>query len=181
VIVVRDAQPDEYERVGALTLAAYRALEVDHLWGGYDTGIAEVATRAKDADVLVALLDGELVGAVTYVADHTSAWSEWTHAGEAQFRLLAVDPRARGRGVGEALVRACLDRAERDGRRVVIHTTPWMPAARRMYERMGFVRQPDRDVPDTEWNARSIPGLPAEWVGQPFLAYTWIGGVAEPR
>ena len=41
-----------------------------------------------------------------------------------------------------------------------------------MYERLGFLRGPDRDVPYEEWNAASIEGLPAAWVGESFLAYT---------
>ncbi len=173
-MIVRAAAPDEYARVGELTLAAYRTLPVDHLWGGYDGEIADTASRAKHADVLVAVDDdGTVVGAVTYVGDSGSAWSEWTEPHEAQFRLLAVDPGARGRGAGEALVRACLERAAAAGKPVVIHTTPWMPAARRMYERLGFERLPARDVPYEHWNDPPVDDLPAEWAGQAFLAYRY--------
>ncbi len=172
MIVVRAAEPDEFIRVGELTVAAYRGLAVDHLWGGYEDEIMDTATRAKGADVLVADIDGRVVGSVTYVRDHTSPWSEWTRPGEAQFRLLAVDAAARGQGVGEALVRACLERARASGQPLIIHTTPWMESARRMYERLGFVRRPDRDVPYEEWHTASIDGLPDPWIGQPFLAYS---------
>jgi ribosomal protein S18 acetylase RimI-like enzyme len=169
MVEIRAARPDEYDRVGELTIAAYRALPVDHLWGGYDAEILDTAGRAKGADILVATLDGAVVGAVTYVGDSSSAWSEWTQPGEAQFRLLAVDVDARGRGIGEALVRECLDRAA--GRPVLIHTTRWMEAARRMYERLGFERRPDRDVTYEVWNYPAYPDLPEEWIGQSFLAY----------
>ena len=54
----------------------------------------------------------------------------------------------------------------------MIHTTPWMNAARRMYERLGFERRPDRDVSYEEWNSPPVAGLPGEWVGQAFLAYS---------
>ena len=172
MIAVRVARPDEYARVGELTVAAYRGLPVDHLWGGYEHEIMDTATRATDSDILVGDVDARLVGSVTYVSEHTSSWSEWTLPGEAQFRLLAVDPAARGRGVGEVLVRACLDRARAAGQPLIIHTTPWMETARRMYERLGFVRRPDRDAPYEQWNGASIAGLPDAWIGQPFLAYT---------
>ena len=168
---VRVARADEYARVGELTVAAYQSLAVDHLWGGYDREILDTARRATDAEVLVAVDDDRVVGAVTYVADASSCWSEWTRPGEAQFRLLAVDVEARGRGVGEMLVHECIDRARRDARGLVIHTTPWMNTARRMYERLGFERRPDRDVSYEEWNSPPVDGLPAEWVGQAFLAY----------
>jgi ribosomal protein S18 acetylase RimI-like enzyme len=166
---IRDALPGEYHRVGELTIAAYRALPVDHLWGGYDEEILDTAGRATGAHILVALLDDAIVGAVTLVDDHESRWSEWTRPGEVQFRLLAVEVEARGRGVGESLVRECLARAA--GRPVIIHTTKWMDAARRMYERLGFERRPDRDVRYEVWNTREYADLPTEWIGQSFLAY----------
>jgi len=86
-----------------------------------------------------------------------------------QFRLLTVDVAARGRGVGAALVRECIGRAA--GHLLIIHTTQWMEAARRMYERLGFDRRPDRDVAYESWNEPEYSDLPAEWVGQAFLAY----------
>ncbi len=169
---VRVARPDEYRRVGELTVAAYRALSVDHLWGGYDEGILDTAGRAKGAEILVAVVDNAVVGAVTYVSDSSSPWSEWTEPGEAQFRLLAVNPSARGTGAGRALAEACIERARVAGQPLLIHTTPWMEIARCMYERMGFVRAPDRDVPQSVWNDPPVAGIPKEWENQPFLAYT---------
>jgi ribosomal protein S18 acetylase RimI-like enzyme len=72
---------------------------------------------------------------------------------EAAFRMLAVDPAVRGRGVGELLVRTCLDRAGAAGkRRVVISTDPRMTSAHRLYERLGFRRLPARD-----WSP--VPGV----------------------
>jgi len=174
LISVRLATPAEYERVGTLTLAAYRALTVDHLWGGYDDEILDTESRAKEAEVLVAVDDDDrVVGAVTYAADASSAWNEWTDPGEAQFRLLAVDPSARGRGVGGALVRACLERAAAAGQPILIHTTPWMDDAQRIYARTGFVRRADRDVPYDLWGADPSLVLPPEWIGQAFLALAW--------
>jgi hypothetical protein len=49
-----------------------------------------------------------------------------------------------------------------------------MHAARRMYERLGFERRPERDVPYTHWNDPPVEDLPEEWVGQSFLAYVRI-------
>jgi GNAT superfamily N-acetyltransferase len=175
-IAVRAATPDEYARVGSLTVDAYRALPVDHLWGGYEADILDTAGRAESATILVAVDDdepGTIMGAVTYVSDTQSPWNEWTEPGETQFRLLAVDLDARRHGTGAALVRACTDRADRDGLRILIHTTAWMEAAQRMYDRLGFVRRPDRDVPYEVWNAVPNTDLPGEWIGEPFLAYAW--------
>ena len=65
---------------------------------------------------------------------------------ESAFRMLVVDPAARGRGVGELLVCACLARARAAGkRRMVLSTSTLMTAAHRLYERLGFTRLPERD------------------------------------
>ena len=55
----------------------------------------------------------------------------------------------------------------------MIHTTPWMQVAQGMYERFGFVRRPDRDVPEEIWTEGEDLELAAEWAGQAFLAYSW--------
>jgi ribosomal protein S18 acetylase RimI-like enzyme len=168
--IVRDGEPSEFERIGDLTIAAYEALPVDHLWGGYAAEIRDVASRIASAEVIVAIVEDRVQGAVTLATDPASPWLEWAEPDEVQFRLLAVDPSARGRGVGEALVRECLARA--GTRRVLIHTTQWMEAARRLYARLGFVRRPERDVSYEEWfDAAAVPDLPPEWVGVKFLAY----------
>ena len=147
---IRAVAPDEYERVGDLTVAAYAALPVDHLWGGYDDEIRAVAERCETAEVLVAVLDGEVVGAVTYVSDPDSPWLEWSEPGEAQIRLLAVD----GVGAGPRHRRGARARVHRPRARArahdpAAHDEPHA-AAQRLYPRMGFVRRPERDVHEFE-------------------------------
>ena len=147
---IRDVAPDEHARVGELTVAAYAALPVDHMWGGYDDEIRAVAERLDRAEVLVAVLDGTVVGAVTYTSDPESPWLEWNEPGEAQIRLLAVDTTVQGRGIGEALVNACIERARLQGMTILLHTTDHMPTAQRLYARMGFTRRPERDIHEFE-------------------------------
>ncbi len=150
-ITVRAARADEYERIGRLTLDAYKGLERDHLWGGYDTEILDVATRAATTEILVAVdADDTVLGACTFVTDPNSPWIEWAEPDEVQLRLLAVDPSARSRGIGQALVEACMQRARELGRPLLLHTTPYMPAAQRLYARLGFERREDRDVHEFE-------------------------------
>lgn len=161
--------PAEYERVGDFTVAAYAALPVDHLFDGYDDQIRAVDERVEQAEVFVALVDDSVVGAVTYVSDPESEWLEWCEPGEAQIRLLAVDDAVRGRGIGEALVDYCIERARKQGLTILLHTTQHMPAAQRLYARLGFTRRPDRDVRDYE----------AEH-DMTFLAYTFDPGRATP-
>lgn len=92
--------------------------------------------------------ENTVLGAVV-LASQGGPLSRHTLPGEAEFRMLAVAPSARGRGVGEALVRECLDRARRpphSARAMVIWTQPEMLAAQALYARMGFVRVPARDI-----------------------------------
>jgi ribosomal protein S18 acetylase RimI-like enzyme len=142
---VREAQPDEYEPLGELTVAAYATLP-----GGGEDGYAghlrNVRRRAATCPILVAVEDDRLLGGVTYVPGPGTPWSEAETDDEAGFRMLAVSADARSRGVGEALVRACVERARDEGRRgIVLLTREDMTAAHRLYERVGFRRDPGRD------------------------------------
>ena len=52
---------------------------------------------------------------------------------------VVVDERARGRRIGEALTRACLERAEQAGAaQVMLTSNPGRTAANQLYQRMGF-------------------------------------------
>jgi ribosomal protein S18 acetylase RimI-like enzyme len=63
-----------------------------------------------------------------------------------ELRLLAIAPEERGRGIGKALVDECARRARAAGARSLgLHTSRSMAVARRMYERLGFVRVPELD------------------------------------
>lgn len=146
---IRAIRPEEYEALGELTARAY--LDDGHLDFGEDDGylhvLRDVARRDAEAEVLVAVdASGTLLGGVTF-ATAASPWADIARDGEAEFRMLAVAKDARGRGVGEALVRACAARArETEGcRRLVLSTQPGMATAHRIYERTGFARSPERD------------------------------------
>jgi ribosomal protein S18 acetylase RimI-like enzyme len=146
---VRLVRPDEHEALGKLTLAAYRGVDprTTDAGDGYDDDLADVGRRAGDADVLV-VVDPErgVLGGVTYVPGPESSSAEFTDPDAAGIRMLAVSSEARGLGVGEALVRACVDRATAAGkRRIVLHSTERMAAAHRLYLRLGFVRDEATD------------------------------------
>jgi ribosomal protein S18 acetylase RimI-like enzyme len=118
--------------------------------GGYEAELADVAGRARVAEVLVAVDGAQVVGCVTFVPDHRSALAEQARAGECQIRMMAVAGDRRGQGVGQLLLDAALERGRALRRRAVfLHSTPAMTVAHRLYQRNGFVRVPDRDwVPE---------------------------------
>jgi ribosomal protein S18 acetylase RimI-like enzyme len=146
---VRPVEPDEYELAGRVVLSAYESLPGNHMTGGYAEALADVGRRAAEAEVLVAVAVAvvpEILGCVTFVPDVSSPWAELLGPGEAGVRMLAVDPAAQGRGVGRALLNACIERGRQLGRGgLFLHSTPWMEAAHHLYESAGFVRVPERD------------------------------------
>ena len=144
MIEVRLVRPSEHEALGALTVQAFEALPGAVL-GDYADELRDVATRAAAVEVLVAVEDDRLLGGITYVPG-PGRFAEFEDDDAAGIRMLAVDPAAQGRGVGRLLSEACIERAVAAGRaRIVLHSTPWMPAAHRLYESLGFVRAPERD------------------------------------
>ncbi|MEU5905892.1 GNAT family N-acetyltransferase [Micromonospora sp. NPDC047467] len=145
---VRPADASDFSAVARLTVAAYEAdgqLKGEH---GYAAVLADVSTRADSGEVLIAVdeVTGAALGSVTFVLPGTR-FAELSGPGEAEFRMLAVDPAAQGRGVGAVLARACVDRAAELGcTAVVICVRAGLAvAAHRLYERLGFVRVPEKD------------------------------------
>jgi ribosomal protein S18 acetylase RimI-like enzyme len=144
--VVRVATPDDFAVIGELTVSAYRNDGQTRPGHPYETVLADAVARACAGTLLVcASEEGEILGSVLFVVSG-SEYAELSRDGEAEFRMLAVSPHAQRRGVGEALVRACLDRARELSRRaVVICVRDFAADANRLYKRLGFVRAPELD------------------------------------
>jgi GNAT superfamily N-acetyltransferase len=150
-VVVRPAREDEYDTVGALTVAGYDADGyLTFADGSYDHGyagwLADAAARGRDDTLLVATIDDQVVGTVTW-CPHGSASAQMAHRpDQGEFRTLSVAPEARGQGVGRALVADCLARARAAGlTEVLLCSRDVMLTAHRMYTAMGFVRRPELD------------------------------------
>ncbi|KAB2343353.1 GNAT family N-acetyltransferase [Actinomadura rudentiformis] len=145
-VLVRLARPDEYAKAGDLTVETYVGGGFVSPTSTYVPVLRNAADRAVKGELLVAEITGELVGAVAYCVPGSPYAQLAQDPDEAEIRMLAVGERARGKGVGQALVHACLDRARTAGlARVRLASQPGMRAAQRMYERMGFTRTPERD------------------------------------
>jgi hypothetical protein len=97
-IQIREVLPGEYRDTGSLIQRAYAeyARPSDPLWAEYFGMLADVARRAAVATVLVAVAGGRIVGTATVELDRTLEGAEDLQPGQANFRLLAVDPVAGG-------------------------------------------------------------------------------------
>lgn len=149
ILHIRDARPDELDEVSQLLKEAYQQYESSipsPIWESYLEDIMDAGSRLDDAELIIAELDGLLVGTVTLYLEASRSSQEGWPRGWAGIRLLAVRPAYRKRGIGHALMEECLRCCRRQGIPTIgLHTSEVMDVARRMYERMGFVRVPEFD------------------------------------
>ena len=149
---VRLVRAEELAEVGRLTSEVYVGDGFVAATDGYIKHLADSARRAAEAEVWVAVAEDGLLGTVTFVPPG-SAFREIARDDEGEFRMLAVTPAARGRGVGLALVELCVRRSRELGfSGVRMSTMDVMSSAHRVYERLGFVR-----VPADDWSPE--PGV----------------------
>jgi len=147
---VREARPDERARIGELTRAAYaeyaRTMQPD-AWAALESALRSSLSDDTGLTRLVAELDGVVVGSAALYAPGIDAYGSLASRTDwPEVRLVAVAPTARGRGIASALVDECARRARRAGATTLgLHTSTSMAAARRLYERMGFIRDAASD------------------------------------
>jgi GNAT superfamily N-acetyltransferase len=152
---VRNAHPDEFENIGKLMVHVYSRLDgfpKESEQPAYYNMLAHVGdlTNKPGTELLIAVApDNKIGGAVVYFSDMQYYGSGGTATKEqyaAGFRLLAVDPAARGQGIGRILTIECIRKTKDKGlSQVIIHTTMSMQTAWKMYERLGFKRSEDLD------------------------------------
>lgn len=127
VDIATEATPDLVETIGRILPQLSKSSPAPTT-----AEIAEIIDSPA-SDLLVARVDGRIVGTLTLVIFRIPtgmrAWIE----------DVVVDEAARGHGVGEALNRFALDVAKQRGCKTVDLTSrPSREAANRMYQRIGF-------------------------------------------
>jgi ribosomal protein S18 acetylase RimI-like enzyme len=133
-------------RLGPADAAAYREIRLEGLerhpeaFGStYETeavlSLEDFARRVTDVPTFAAERDGRLIG-LAGLARETTA--KRRHRGT--LIRMYVRPEARGSGAADALVEAVLDHARAEGLdSVILAVTVGNEAARRLYDRHGFV------------------------------------------
>lgn len=150
-LILRDARDGDGDAIREVTLAAYSVYApiMGPMWGFYEQNILATLANITPAEQIVAERDGSIVGTALLYPSGTvfhppggeSATLAWP-----EMRLLAVAPSAQLLGIGAALVKECIRRAQQSGTAVLtLHTTEMMQVAMAMYERIGFQHAPELD------------------------------------
>lgn len=134
-VQIIDYQPPHKQRWKeineAWVTAAYEMEEIDHQHCSHP----ETSILASGGQILLALLDGEVVGTAGLLKDDDETY---------ELIKMAVDERHRGKGIGEALCRASIERARALGAKVyyLMSNTKGSAGAIRIYRKLGFVEVP---------------------------------------
>lgn len=152
---IRNAIPEEFEIVGKLMVNVYSQLEGFPKISEqpeYYKMLLNVGnlTKNDNTELLVAISNkNKIVGTVVYFSDlknYGSGGSVTKIKNGSGFRLLAVDPEERGKGIGKLLSIECINRAKSlNQNQLFIHSTESMKIAWGMYERLGFSRYTEID------------------------------------
>ena len=136
---IREYLPNDSAQVNALALQAFDEFKGSyHDWPAFRAKIGNMSALADVGEVIVAEIEGKIIGAVAYVGPGVPK-AEFFRSEWPIMRMLVVAPDFRGRGIGRALAQECLRRAKRDGASVfALHTSELMHVALPMYQRMGF-------------------------------------------
>jgi ribosomal protein S18 acetylase RimI-like enzyme len=154
-VEIRDARADEFQAIGQLLISVYAKLE------GFPSeieqpdyyrmllNVGELLQKPETALIVAVDSKEQLQGAVVYFGDmqyYGSGGTATLEKNAAGFRLLAVEPAARGKGIGQALTQECIRRArEKKKDQLILHTTRAMQVAWKMYEWIGFKRSEELD------------------------------------
>lgn len=159
---VRAARPHEHGAIVALLQDAnreFRAVLPTRVFYAYMQNLRDLVADEAVRELMVADLNGHILGTIAFHPDASrQGWG--LPKGWAGIRALAVDPTARGRGIGRQLAEACVLRAWRIGAPIVcLHTSAFNATARRLYEGMGFVRSPEHDFDVGDTPGVGIPSV----------------------
>lgn len=148
---IRSLSPDDIPAVREVLLEANRAfaqIVPQPIFDAYMANVLDIEARLDLGETFVADHRGRVAGTITYYRDaNDEGIGPRVPQGTAGIRAVAVDPKARGLGLGRMLAQTAIDRARADGKRaIVLHTWWLMSAAIGLYQSVGFRRDPSLDA-----------------------------------
>ena len=141
VIIRRLAQGDDIEALTALLHRAYASLaEMGFRYTATYQSAEVTRSRCDNGTCLVAEVDGNVVGTVTYYSPEQTEHSEWYDRSEvASFGQFGVEPNWQGRGVGARLMDEVEALARADGAaEIACDTAEGATHLIEMYERRAY-------------------------------------------
>ncbi|MET0787036.1 MAG: GNAT family N-acetyltransferase [Paenisporosarcina sp.] len=149
-IKILDAEKEMYPFIRKQRIDAYseyiKVLPVDH-WEALKKAISSTVDEHLGVELVVAVLDGKIVGSVALFPAKTNAYEGYVEELDyPEIRMLAVATDVRGKGVASALISECINRSKAKGFKAIgLHTGEFMKNAMAVYERFGFERYPEFD------------------------------------
>jgi ribosomal protein S18 acetylase RimI-like enzyme len=154
-VMIRDATEGDAEAVVALWTEAYFAEGEGGRDRPYDRSEFE-ATAAAAVHLLVAEVDGEVVGVVALLAPEEPSRAV-AREGEGELARLVVGSAARRGGTGRRLAERCEALARAEGwPAIALWSRAYQAAGHRLYESLGYERAPERDSVDETGHARLV-------------------------
>ena len=150
-VVVREARPEDDEVVGEILVSGYLTRYAEKmpevvLSDRRKAELRDVASKRKESLVLVAELDGKVVGTVAVWAPGATASEAWLPAA-CDLRHLAFDPAVQGRELSKPLLDEAEGRARHMGARYIcLHVRRGNKGVATLYMRRGYVRAPEGDL-----------------------------------
>ncbi|WEG12170.1 GNAT family N-acetyltransferase [Pullulanibacillus sp. KACC 23026] len=150
MVMIREYRDHELEHIRTQRVKAYEEhasrLPSAH-WEALKQAISSAADVDEGAELFVAEVDGDIVGSVVLCPENTDAYKGLTGMSEfPEIRMLAVAPRARGKGVARKLIQTCIDLTrECEHKAIGLHTGDFMEQAMALYTKMGFERLAEYD------------------------------------
>lgn len=154
-VIVREARPEDDASVGEILVSGYLSRYAQKmpevvLTERRKADLRDVASKRKEALVLVAEMDGKVVGTVAVWRPGAAASEAWLPEA-CDLRHLAIDPAVQGRGLSKPL----LDEAERRARLmgakyVCLHVRRGNRGVAKLYMDRGYARaaEGDLDLPE---------------------------------
>ena len=145
---IRKATPSDEHSISHVLLTTF-----EHLYHEMGVKMSEdrrsylidQATRRRFATSIVYEMDGEIIGTITLTppSSHCEAWLD----GAWDLRLLAVDPRMQGQGIGTALIEFAERQAlEAGATEICLHARRGVAHQARFYTACGYERDAVGDL-----------------------------------
>ena len=142
MVAIRQAQPAEAAAIESMLLEAARWVDAlgEVMWDTGELACDRIAAETAAGQFFVALVDGDVAGAIRFQLEDTLFWPDLDDPGASAFvHRLVVGRRFKGTGVSTALLRWSIDHARTLGKSYLrLDCDKSRPKLMALYEKIGF-------------------------------------------